>query len=234
MSNFNGGTMLVLWIFYAIVIFVLYWKSVLIVFDSFRAVMQSFIVSAIGGILFVGLTLYFWKAAAVIAIIIGILFALKASSGGGKVLAIIIAVVMAIVIVIVGSDMKKNNPKTPNTETAHTDVQNSSNSGEDDLYQDSAMVEENSNTDEYIAGNMEIPAEALAQLGKEDLEYLINEMYARHGYIFTSDTYKQLFSSFDWYKPATDDMAKCEAEFNDYERKNLKTFTDYAKSQGWR
>ena len=49
-----------------------------------------------------------------------------------------------------------------------------------------------------------------------------NEIFARHGYIFTDETYKEYFESKPWYKgsiPA--DQFNTDQEFNDFEKKNV-------------
>ncbi|MBA2214180.1 YARHG domain-containing protein [Sellimonas intestinalis] len=49
-----------------------------------------------------------------------------------------------------------------------------------------------------------------------------NEIFARHGYIFDDDTYKQYFESMPWYTgtvPA--DQFNADAVFNDFEKKNV-------------
>lgn len=49
-----------------------------------------------------------------------------------------------------------------------------------------------------------------------------NEIFARHGYIFSEDTYKQYFESMPWYKgtvPA--DQFNADEVFNDFEKKNV-------------
>lgn len=40
-------------------------------------------------------------------------------------------------------------------------------------------------------------------LSKEQLEIARNEIYARHGYIFVSDEWKDFFINEDWYTPTT-------------------------------
>ena len=43
----------------------------------------------------------------------------------------------------------------------------------------------------------------LIGLSKEQLEIARNEIYARHGYIFVSDEWKDFFINEDWYTPTT-------------------------------
>lgn len=107
MSNLSGGVFIGLWIFYAIVCMILYWKSIVLIFDFGGALAQSIIFTIFASMLMTFGTLYFWKAAIVIVIIAGIILAAKAASTGGKTAAIIFAVILAVVIGVVGSSTKK-------------------------------------------------------------------------------------------------------------------------------
>lgn len=49
-----------------------------------------------------------------------------------------------------------------------------------------------------------------------------NEIFARHGYIFSEDTFKQYFESMAWYKGTVpSDQFNADAVFNDFEKKNV-------------
>ena len=49
-----------------------------------------------------------------------------------------------------------------------------------------------------------------------------NEIFARHGYIFEDDTYKQYFESKPWYKGTIpSDQFNSDEVFNDFEKKNV-------------
>ncbi len=66
------------------------------------------------------------------------------------------------------------------------------------------LIVVNTNGQEF---NLSIDILTEAQLkticNDEELSFLRNEIYARHGYIFTDEKYKQHFEEQDWYKPAT-------------------------------
>ena len=67
-----------------------------------------------------------------------------------------------------------------------------------------------------------------AALGAEKLQLAINEIYARHGRVFTNADNSAYFSSKSWYQPVqgkTD--AQIEAEFNEYEKANLDLMNKY-------
>ena len=55
---------------------------------------------------------------------------------------------------------------------------------------------------------------------------MLNELYARHGYIFKDETLKKQYEKQSWYKGTESDMAKVEQSFNSYEKKNLEYLTD--------
>lgn len=61
---------------------------------------------------------------------------------------------------------------------------------------------------------------------QEDIQAMINEMYARHGYRFKDETLLQQYEATDWYKGTETDMGKVESTFNDCEKKNLQFLTE--------
>ena len=64
--------------------------------------------------------------------------------------------------------------------------------------------------------------------GSEDLtQQAINEIYARHGYIFGSGYYDKLFREFKWYVPMYEPDKFDNAWLNEYEKANLNLLTNY-------
>ena len=61
---------------------------------------------------------------------------------------------------------------------------------------------------------------------KEEIQAMLNELYARHGYIFKDETLKSQYEKQSWYKGTESDMSKVEQSFNAYEKKNLEYLTD--------
>ena len=55
-------------------------------------------------------------------------------------------------------------------------------------------------------------------LNASDLEYIRNEIYARHGMIFTDEKWKELFTKQSWYKPK---RKKVDHLLTPLEKKNL-------------
>jgi|GEM_PF-5298814 len=61
---------------------------------------------------------------------------------------------------------------------------------------------------------------------KDEIQAMLNELYARHGYIFKDETLKSQYEKESWYKGTETDMSKVEQSFNTYEKKNLEYLTD--------
>lgn len=81
------------------------------------------------------------------------------------------------------------------------------------LYQDSGFVFPNSNTEL-------IDRRELENLSDRDLTYAINELYARHGYIFRNQQMREYFEQFTWYcgdVPSDEFSTEC---FNQIESDN--------------
>lgn len=58
-----------------------------------------------------------------------------------------------------------------------------------------------------------------------------NEIYARHGRIFTTPEMKQIFEAAPWYKPRKDFQ---ETDLNEVEKKNVEFIYEYEKKMGWK
>ncbi len=63
-------------------------------------------------------------------------------------------------------------------------------------------------------------------LAKEELQYMRNEIFARHGYCFKMKTLKESFENKDWYIPNTVDVKK---DLTDIEIKNITLIKKYEK-----
>ena len=63
---------------------------------------------------------------------------------------------------------------------------------------------------------------------REELQMIINEIYARHGRVFQTQAYADYFSSKDWYHPVagkTDEAIV--SEFNEFEKANVNLLSGY-------
>jgi hypothetical protein len=69
-------------------------------------------------------------------------------------------------------------------------------------------------------------------LGKDDLEFMRNEIFARHGYCFNKKNLRQQFENESWYVPNTVDI---KGYLTDIEKKNIaliKRYEKYAEDYG--
>lgn len=62
------------------------------------------------------------------------------------------------------------------------------------------------------------------------IKALRNEIYARHGRVFTTPEMKQIFEKSPWYKPRPDFK---ETDLNESEKKNVELIQEYEKKMGW-
>jgi len=105
--------------------------------------------------------------------------------------------------------------------------------GEEDTYIEnntSIVIEKVDDSDDFILPNSDseyITIEDLDKIEKNRLDYVRNEIYARHGYNFKSKKYQDYFESKDWYKV---DVKFSEDDFNDVEKTNLKLINEYVDS----
>lgn len=76
-----------------------------------------------------------------------------------------------------------------------------------------------------------ITEEFLSTQTKENVALIRNEIYARHGYKFSNETYQNYFSAKPWYH---ENSAFDESQFNDIEKQNKTIIVEYEKKMGWR
>ena len=67
----------------------------------------------------------------------------------------------------------------------------------------------------------------ISELGLDEIQYAINEIYAKHGLRFTKEPYAGEFGALDWYDPDTDDTNVVAKRMNKYEDANLKVMGKY-------
>lgn len=60
-----------------------------------------------------------------------------------------------------------------------------------------------------------------------EIDYIRNEIYARHGYIFKKQKYRDYFNNKSWYYGTDSDMSVVEKRFNSIERRNIKILVEY-------
>lgn len=99
-----------------------------------------------------------------------------------------------------------------------------------------------SSNDVYYYGDYVIPSSSSAYLSKselygmskETLIYARNEIYARHGYIFNSQTLSSYFNSKSWYYPSIPSDQWTDAYFNEIEQANIATIIEVETELGYR
>lgn len=74
----------------------------------------------------------------------------------------------------------------------------------------------------------------LAGKTQDEVRLILNEIYARRGYRFSTDYYKNYFSSKSWYTPRTNSQPDVEKSFNAVELANKNFIAAYEQSRGWR
>lgn len=71
-------------------------------------------------------------------------------------------------------------------------------------------------------------------LGQGDLRLALNEIYARHGYIFKDQDYYNYYANFSWYYPSNHANDMTALGFNEIERYNANLIIDREKALGYR
>jgi len=66
------------------------------------------------------------------------------------------------------------------------------------------------------------------------LNFAVNEIYARHGYQFTSEKFDLFYNQYLWYKNMDKESTITWEMFNTYEQKNLDLLIDEQKANGFR
>ncbi|MFR9098638.1 MAG: YARHG domain-containing protein [Anaerostipes hadrus] len=70
------------------------------------------------------------------------------------------------------------------------------------------------------------------KLSDSELQYAVNEIYARHGLKFTKKSNKERFEKKAWYNGTVDDQDSI--SLNKYEKKNVDTMAAELKKRGLR
>lgn len=79
------------------------------------------------------------------------------------------------------------------------------------------------------SGSAYISSSAVKKLTTSQIQYAINEIYARHGLKFTKKENQERFGKKKWYKGSVDDQDNI--SLNKYEKKNVNTFAAELKKR---
>lgn len=71
------------------------------------------------------------------------------------------------------------------------------------------------------SSEVELASEDIKKLSDEDLRYAVNEIYARHGYIFKDDQLRAHYEQYDWYKKTVKPEDFSDSVFNEVEKRNV-------------
>lgn len=117
-----------------------------------------------------------------------------------------------------------------------------SNTYEDEYIDEEYIPEENvvyeiPNEYEYMmpyADSMVYSWDSLEGLDEDEVQFAINEIYAREGRIFLEEPYSSYFDGCSWYygQYYADEFE--ETLFNEYEKDNIELLVEFAKSKGYR
>lgn len=71
-------------------------------------------------------------------------------------------------------------------------------------------------------------------MSQEEVALARNEIYARHGYVFTTESYADYFEQQIWYTPDPNFDALDPTQLTEIERKNIDVIVGYEEKMGWR
>lgn len=118
-----------------------------------------------------------------------------------------------------------NNSDKSNSSSAVNDSSSSKNTGKYEISFDTSSDYIYPSDREYIT------KEQLDGLTQEEVALLRNEIYARHGYEFRLQQYKDYFNKKSWYRPSP---YFDESMFNSIEKANKDLIVKYETEKGWR
>ncbi len=94
-------------------------------------------------------------------------------------------------------------------------------------------IEDIEDTDDFLfpSDRQYITYEDLEGRSQNEVALIRNEIYARHGYVFTKEEYQEYFGSKSWYVP--DPNFNIDS-LNTYEKTNSEFILQYEKDKGWK
>lgn len=91
------------------------------------------------------------------------------------------------------------------------------------------FVDSSEEDNDYILPDSDkkyLSAEDIKNLSKDELAIARNEIFARHGYVFKMEEYKNYFEGKTWYKE-NPSFSGSESELNEYEKANINLIKSY-------
>jgi hypothetical protein len=112
-------------------------------------------------------------------------------------------------------------------EAAEVSERNDQDTGSEDEW---AAGEETASASYLMPGSADryLEPSDLQGYSSDEIQLMINEIYARHGREFHTQEYIDYFSSKDWYNPVPGKSDEAiVSEFNEYEKENIKLLCKY-------
>ena len=133
---------------------------------------------------------------------------------------------------IITEEIKPNNDENEKAEPENDAIQEEEEIETEGTFSDKGSTEEIDYTNEDIekdaflfpSDSVLITEEELEKLDGKTVELIKNEIYARHGYIFTNRALKKYFESFNWYESNEEYSPNL---LNQTEKTNLKTIKKF-------
>lgn len=95
------------------------------------------------------------------------------------------------------------------------------------------LVDSSEEDNDYILPDSDkkyLSVEDIKNLSKDELAIARNEIFARHGYVFKMEEYKNYFKSKTWYKE-NPSFSGSESELNEYEKANINLIKSYESNK---
>ena len=178
--------------------------------------------------------------------------------GSGIALVIGIAILVAAIFFIVNANKNKENTnyvdadstaasdyiQDYNTQENYSDDidveyydTNNTDAGIDEYSNEKYYNSSEENLSDYIlpySDSEYISYSDLDGLSQEEVLLARNEIYARRGRKFTTESIKNYFESKSWYEPQNEPDDFPDSIFNEYEKENIKTIVAYETEKGWK
>lgn len=152
---------------------------------------------------------------------------------------LVAAIVVILALFMTGNKSGSNNGQTASTVTAMPMETNAPASYP--TLEPAVTAAPRTASSSYSSGDYLFPSDTqyiteadLAGRSQEQVRLIINEIYARNGYIFNNQSYQAYFSSKSWYIPVSNSQQEIESRFNQYELANKNFLAQYEKDRGWR
>lgn len=144
---------------------------------------------------------------------------------------------LSIIGIITDICLHNNKEKNSNAFVENTtQIENTVESSEDKPEQDDISNNVNDKNNIYILPESHIryiDYSEILDFDTKTLNLAKNEIYARHGFIFSTNSIAQYFGGCTWYEPSVEASQFIDSVFNTYELANIKLLEDYEKASAY-